>query len=190
VNSFTESMGHFRYPRHFSLLTCFCGLIAVMSRLKLTGSLPVGFATYGALHASALAFAVRTRQPSRRLFLFIVSAGALSAATLEVALLGRPLFYAVPHNMASYSLLGSSAAIGAISYGILIRSFGFLALSVRALAAISFGCAAAAFIALFTASHGRFFGPWWIAAWWWYGFSGGLWYFDRRYSAGGSTTGR
>jgi hypothetical protein len=190
VHFLGESMDHFRYPRHFLLLTCFCLLIAVMSRVNPGGSMSVWFASYGVLHASALVLAARARQSLWRSSLFIVSAATLSVVTLHIALLGRPLSEAAPGNVASYLLLGFSAATGAITYGILIRTCGLYALTMGGLAAISIGCMFAAIVALFTARHNQYLGPWWIAALWWYGFSGGLWCFDRRHMAESSEIGR
>ena len=185
-----ETTNHFRYPRHFLVLTCFCALIAVMSRVNLTGSLSVAFATYGALHASALTLGVRARQSPWRLCLFIAAAAALSVAAVRGVLLAQPMMNAAPGNVAGYSLLGMCAAMGAIAYGILIRWCGLCVLSLGALAVIAVGCMSAALVALFTASHSLRLGPWWIAAWWWYGFSGGLWYFDRGHAADSSKIGR
>jgi hypothetical protein len=183
-------MEHFRYPMHFLLLTGFCVLIGATSRLNLIGTLSMRFATYGVLHALALALSVQGRQPLWRLCLFIASAAALSVLTLHLALLAGLFFKAAPGNAASYSLLGLCAAIGAINYGILIRWCGLYALTVRALAGLSIICVSAALIALFAAGQSRFLGPWWIAASWWCGFSSGLWYFDRQNGAGNSTIGR
>ncbi len=95
-----------------------------------------------------------------------------------------------PGNIAGYSLLGSCAALGALAYGILIRWCGIRLLRLGALVVIAVGCVSATLAALITASHGLHLGPWWIAAWWWYGFSGGLWYFDRRHAADRSKFGR
>lgn len=184
-----ESADHFRYPRHFLLLTCFCALIAVTSRMNLAGSLSGAFATYGALHASALSLAVRARLSPWRLCLFIAAAAALSFATLRGVLLVRPVVNAAPGNVAGYSLLGVCAAVGAITYGILIRWCGLCAVSLGALAVMAIACISATLVALFIADLGLRLGSWWIASCWWYGFSGGLWHLDRRRAADSSLIG-
>ena len=171
-------MEHFRYRRHFLLLICFCVLIAVVSRRDFSGSLSVSYGLYGGLHAAALVLALRARQTFWRSCLFVVLAAALSVVTLHVALRGWQIVEA-PGIGARYSLLAFSAATGAMTYGILIRWCGLYVFNLAALAAVSVGCVCAAFVALFTASHSHYLGPWWIAALWWYGFSGGLWSIGR-----------
>jgi hypothetical protein len=173
-------MNHFLYTRHFLLLACFSVFLGVVSRLHLTGSFPVSFALYGSLHASALVLALRARQAIWRKCLFIVIAASLSVMTLRFGIIGRQLSGTPPGIVGLYSLLGLSAVIGAVTYGILIRLFGMYALTRGSLAAIAVGCMLAAFVALFTVSHFHFLGPWWFAVLWWYAFSGGLWYFDQR----------
>jgi hypothetical protein len=173
-------MNHFFYARHFLLLACFSVFLAVVSRLHLTCSLPVSFALYGSLHASALVLALRARQAIWRSCLFIVIAASLSVMTLRFGIFGRQLSGTPPGIVGLYSLLGLSAVIGAVTYGILIRLFGMYALTTGSLAAIAVGCVLAAFAALFTGSHFHFLGPWWVAVLWWHAFSGGLWYFDQR----------
>jgi hypothetical protein len=163
------------------LLACCSVFLGVVSRLHLTGSLPVSFALYGLLHALALVLALRARQAIWRRCLFIVIAASLSVMTLRFGLFGRQLSGAPPGIVGLYSLLGLAAAIGAVAYGILIRLFGMYALTAASLAAIAVGCVLAAFVALFTVSHFHFFGPWWLAVLWWYAFSGALWYFDQRH---------
>jgi hypothetical protein len=168
------------YPRHFLLLACFSLLIGVMSQLQLTGNLSVAFALYGALHAVALVLAVRSRQDIWRKCLFIGFAAALCVMTFHFGSVAREQSAALPGKVGLYFPLGLSAFIGAASYGTVIRLSGIYALTMGKLAAIAAGCAFAAYFSLFTAGHFHFLGPWWLAVFWWFTFSGGLWYFDRR----------
>jgi hypothetical protein len=176
-------MNHFLYARQFLLLTGFSVLLGVMSRLHLAGSLSlsVSFALYGALHASALVLTLRARHAIWRKCLFIVIAASLSVVTLRFGIFGRQLSLVLPGIAGLYSLLGLSAAIGAVAYGVLIRLFGMWALTAGSLAAIAVGCVLAEIVALSTARHFHFLGPWWLAVLWWYAFSGGLWYLDQRH---------
>lgn len=171
------------YPRHFLLLACFSMLIGVMSQLHLTGNLSVAFALYGALHAVALVFAVRSRQEIWRKCLFIGVAAALCVMTFHFGSVAREQSAALPGKVGLYSPLGLSAFIGAASYGTLIRLSGIYALTMGELAAIAAGCAFAAYFSLFTASHFHFLSSWWLAVPWWFTFSGGLWYFDPRHGS-------
>ena len=173
-------MGHFRYRRHFLLLACCCVGIAVMHRSHVPSNLSVSFGLYGALHASALALALRVRHAFWRSCVFVVLTATLSVAILQVAILVSQLLDASAGPFARYPALGISAAAGALAYGILIRRFGFCALNLRALVAVSGLCACAAVFALYTASRSQNLGSWWIAVLWWWGFSCGLRYFDRR----------
>jgi MFS-type transporter involved in bile tolerance (Atg22 family) len=80
-------------------------------------------------------------------------------------------------------VLGLSAVIGALAYGILIRLFGFVELTIGSLALIAAACMLAAFVAFFTLAHSHSLGRWWLAVLWWFAFSGGLWFCDRRRNA-------
>ena len=81
-------------------------------------------------------------------------------------------------SVALYAALGLSAVTGAATYGVLIRLCGIYELPARPLAVICLNCLLAAYAAIFTLTHFRFLGQWWLAVLWWYAFSGGLWYFD------------
>ena len=177
---------HFHYPRHFLLLTGFSVLVGLLSRLH-AASVFVSFLIYGALHATALILALRTRMTIRRKCSFIVLAAILSVVAVHVGIVGRQLSGAPPASAAFYSLLGLSAAIGAASYATLIRLAGLYALTAWELTVISVGCVFAALVGALTASHVHFLGPWWLAVLWWYTFSGGLWYFDHSRKCGERT---
>jgi hypothetical protein len=103
--------------------------------------------------------------------------------TLRIGISGTQLSAGLPANIGVYTVLGFSALLGAVTYGILIRLFSFYKLTAASLAAISIGCTLASFLALGTLSHTHFLGPWWLAVLWWYAFSGRLWYCDRQASA-------
>ena len=151
-----------------------------MNRSHVSRNLSVSFGLYGALHASALALALRLYHSLWRSCVFVVLAATISVAVLQVAILGSQLLDAAAGPFGRYPVIGSSAAAGALAYGILIRRCGFWALTLNALAAVSGLCACAAVIALYTSSRSQNLGTWWIAVLWWWGFSCGLWYFDRR----------
>jgi hypothetical protein len=177
------SPAHFLYTRHFLLLAGFSVAVAVVTRLHLLTDLSVCFALYGALHAGALVLALRASQPLWRSCLFIVVAAALSLMTLRVGLFAGHLSGGIPGNAALYAVLGVSAAIGALTYGILIRLFGFYELTLGGLTLIAAGCVLAAFLAFFSLAHVHFLGRWWLAVLWWYAFSGGLWFCDSVFPA-------
>jgi hypothetical protein len=172
-------MDHLHYARHFSLLACFSILLGVVARLRLSMDLVASFALYGALHATALALALRARQPFWRCVLFIALAAGLSAMTFRAGLFAAqrsgPL-----GNIALYAVFGLSAMAGAVTYGILIRRVGIFELTLRELALISCGCTLAADIAYVTLAQAPSLGRSWLAVLWWFAFSGGLWYCDRR----------
>jgi hypothetical protein len=174
------SKDHFRYPRHFLLLTCSSILLGVMSRLHFSSDLSVSFALYGALHASALVLAFRARHPIGQKCLFIAIAAGLSALTLHVGIVGIHLTGTLPGNVGLYTVVGFSALMGAVSYGVLIRIFRIFELNALSIAVIAVGCTLATYIAAYTLAHSHFLGRWWLAVLWWYAFSGGLWYYDRR----------
>ena len=177
-------MSHFFYPRHFALLACFSVLIGVISSLHLVHDISAAVAMYGALHASALIFALRSRHAIWRKCSFIAIAAALSVLALHVGTSAGQLTGVGPGNVNLYWLLALSAATGAVTYGLSIRLFGIRALTLPALAAIAATSPLATCIGGFTLTHFHFLGPWSLAVVWWHAFSAGLWYFDRRHAKG------
>jgi len=171
---------HFRYPWHFSLLTGFAVFTGVVSRLFVPNDLSVSFAWYGGFHALALVLSLNAHPSVGRSCLFVGTAAALSAMTFHVGMLGTHLLTGLVQNAGPYAPLGVAAITGAVTYGISIRVFGLYKLSAGALAAISFGCLSASLLALCMLSRFHVLGPWWLAVFWWYAFSGGLWFCDRR----------
>jgi hypothetical protein len=174
---------HFRYPLHFSLLTGFAVFTGAVSRLFVPNDLSPSFACYGAFHALALVLSVNARPSVGRSCLFVGTAAALSAMTFHVGMLGTHLLTGLVRNAGPYTALGVAAVTGAVTYGISIRIFGLYKLTAGGLAAISFGCLSASLLALCMLSRFHVLGPWWLAVFWWYAFSGGLWFCDRRQDA-------
>jgi hypothetical protein len=177
-------VSHFLYSRHFVCLTCFSVMAGLTAPLPLASNVPLSFALYGGLHALALVVALRAPQPLWRMALFIGVAAAISVLTLRAGLIALQLLGSLPGNFRLYAALGFAAMIGALAYGILIRQLKMHPLPASALALISLGCVAAAYVGFFTLAHGHALGRWWLAVLWWYAFSAGLWYFDRRPSTG------
>ncbi len=163
------------YPRHFLMLTVFSVVLGVTNRRHLVVLPFPSFLLYGALHASALVFALRVPRSIGRQSLFIALAATLSVVTLGVIMLGRPLVGSLPGNGGLFVLLGLAAVTGAVTYGVLIRLFWIPDLRSGSLAAISLGCLLATYLAFFTLSHSALLGRWWLAVLWWYAFSAGLW---------------
>jgi hypothetical protein len=174
------SLDHFRYPLHFSLLTCFGLLLVAMTQLHLATDLSHSFALYGALHAAALVIALRAHHPIWRKCLFIAAAAALSAMTLRCGIIAGQLLGTSHGNAALYAVLGLSAATGAAAYAALIHLSGIYELTSRSLAVLCVSCMLATCAAFFTLTRFHFLGRWWLAVMWWCAFSGGLWYFDKR----------
>jgi len=174
---------HFRYAWHFLLLTGFAAFTGVVSRWFVPNDLSVSFAWYGAFHALALVLSPNARASLVRSCLFVGTAAALSAMTFYVGMLGTHLLTGLVRDAGPYAALGIAAVTGAVTYGISIRIFGLYKLTAGALAVISVGCLSACLLALFTLSRFHVPGPWWLAVFWWYAFSGGLWVCDRRQGA-------
>lgn len=177
-------MSHFLYLRHFVCLTCFSALAGLAAPLPVAANVSLSFALYGGLHALALVIALRARQPPWRMALFVGVAAVISVLTLQAGLLALQLLGSLSGNFRLYAALGFAAMLGALAYGILIRQLKMYPLPASALALISLGCVAAAYVGFFTLAHGHALGRWWLAVLWWYAFSAGLWYFDRRASTG------
>ncbi len=165
-------------------LTCFSVVAWLTAHLPLASNVPVSFGLYGGFHAVALVVALRAPQPPWRMALFVGVAAAISVLTLRAGLLALQLFGSLPGDFRLYAALGFAAMLGALAYGILIRQLKMSPLPASALALISLGCVAAAYVGFFTLAHSHALGRWLLAVLWWYAFSAGLWYFDRRPSTG------
>jgi hypothetical protein len=159
-------------------------LAGLAAPLPLAANVSLSFALYGGFHALALVIALRARQPLWRTALFVGVAAAISVLTLQAGLHVLQLLGGLPGNFRLYAALGCAAMLGALAYGILIRQLKMYPLRASALALISLGCVAAAYVGFFTLARGHTLGRWWLAVLWWYAFSAGLWYFDRRPSTG------
>jgi hypothetical protein len=174
-------MGHFYYPRHFSVLAAATVILFLLGHWSLfNDSLIVTFAINGALHASALVLALRAPHKILRKFAFIAIAVILSIVTLYVGIIGLVLFAVLPGNERLYVVLGVCSLSGAITYGSLIRMFWVRNLSSRLILAMAILCALATSLAFFARTYADFLGGWWLTAVWWFAFSGGLWYLDTR----------
>jgi hypothetical protein len=167
------------YPRHFLWLACFSALLAAATRRHMIVLPLPSFLSYGALHASALVLALRVRRSIGRKCLFVALAATLSAVTLGVIMLCRHLVASLPGNGGLFALLGLSSVTGALTYGVLIRTFWIPELRAASLIAMSLGCMLATFLAFLTLSHFAQLGRWWLAVLWWFAFSGGLWGCER-----------
>jgi hypothetical protein len=172
-------MGHFDYPRHFSLLAAATVILFLLGHWSLLNdSLIVSFAINGALHAAALALALRASQPLLRKTAFVAIAATLSVLTLYVGIIGLVLFAVLPGNERLYVVLAVCSLSGAITYASLIRLFWMRKFSSRLILAMAMVCLLATSLAFFARTYADFLGGWWLAAAWWFAFSGGLWYVD------------
>jgi hypothetical protein len=172
-------MAHLDYPRHFLLLTGLGAWLAVITRLPAFTNPDASFALYGALHASALVLSLRAPGLKLRRYLFIAVGACLCVMTLHIGMLTMHEVGALSGTTALCTTLGLSALIGAWTYGIAIRLFGFYKLTPAMLALISIGCALATCAAFFVLARFPSLGRWWLPIPWWYALSGGLWYCDR-----------
>jgi hypothetical protein len=172
-------MGHFNYSRHFSLLAAATVIVFLLAHWSiLSDSLIAIFAINGALHAAALALALRAPQSLARKSAFVALAVVLGVLTLYVGIIGLVLFAVLPGSERLYVVLGVCSLSGAITYGSLIRLFWMRNFSSRLILAMSCISVLATSIAFFVRAYSDFLGGWWLAAAWWFAFSGGLWYFD------------
>jgi hypothetical protein len=169
---------HFNYARQFLLLTCFGLGIGAMARMQLEGNPSISFATYGALHGSALILSLRNPLATWRKLAFLPIAAALSASTLHIGMFVVQSFGTLPVRAVLYAVLGFSAATGAATYGIALRLMGIHRMSLAALAMTCAYCFAAVDAALFFLAYAPYLGRWCLAISWWYAFSGGMRQFD------------
>jgi hypothetical protein len=167
------------YARHYLLLTCFGLGLGAIAQLRPEEDPSISFATYGALHALALILSLRSPVAAWRRTALLPIAAALSVLTLQIGLFAARSFGSMPGRVALYAVLGFSAAIGAVTYGIALRAMGIHRMRAASLAAACAYCFVAVDVALFTRSLVPYLGRWWLAMLWWYAFSGGMWQFDK-----------
>lgn len=177
------------FRRHFACLA-FAAAILLISK---QGSLPewlygsrFSSALYGALHATALALALKPARTLTSGLLFVVITAAVSAniPLMGLALAGRlNLAGVAPYFIAAYTM---GAAIGAAAYWTLVRFFWIRNLAMRSLFQTIGMCVGATQLALAAcavASHrGRssatVFGVLPVI-FWWVAFSLSMWLFAR-----------
>jgi len=160
------------YGRHFILLGIVAAALGVTERWQPGLGAVATIGLYGALHASSIVAALRGPQPTWRKLAFIALAACLAMLSVRV---GLALASGAPA-----ALLTLSAGLGAASYGLLIRCFFVRDLPLRALMAITSGCALVSLAALPLGRSLHTVDPWWFAMIWWWSFSLSLWYQDDR----------
>ena len=173
-------MVHVFYRRHFLLLAGLGAWLALITRLHLLGNFNSSFAVYGAFHASALVLSLRAAEPIWRQCLFIAVAAGLCVMALHIGMFGMQWAGKHSDTIGLYTVLGFSAWIGAVTYGVSIRLFGFLQLTPGMLAVISCSCLIATCAGWFTLGYFQSPERWWLPVLWWFALSGGLWYCDRQ----------
>ena len=137
-------MGILDYRRHFLLLGAGTVVLGLMTRLPslFSGRLFLLFGVAGALHATAVVLALRSRTswPSR--LAFVVAAAAVSVAAPLGAL---PLAGLVKLEVGTvvFATLALTSAFGAALYWLLLRGWWAPGLSARSLLATVGACVAA-----------------------------------------------
>jgi hypothetical protein len=172
-------LGHFRYSRHFLVLSFFAAVLAApVARPRL--GIALTFGMYGALHSLALMVSSRARLEPTAKFLFVVCAAVLSASSAAMTLYGARFLEWAPSTASPALLLAMSSGIGALTYAWLIRRFWIAELQYGAIAAIGVVCVAASLLVLATEALPRTSNGLWIAVPWWFAFSAGLRFCDRK----------
>jgi hypothetical protein len=169
------------YARHFTLLVCIAVLLAIFGPSRVGSRVDAAFALYGALHAFAFVVSLSSQKPLWRQMLFIAAAALLCAATVRVGFYGMRIAGEFLGSEGATTLLGILSALGALTYGILIRQFLKYPLALDALAITSLACMSATLAAFAAARHFQVRNGLWVAVPWWFAFSACLWYYgDRR----------
>ena len=168
------------YVRHFTLLLVMAVFLVLSSPWRAAPGPAAAFALYGALHASAVAVSLRARPPLGRQMLLIGMAALLSFATAILSLRAVPLVAALHGLAGPLAVVCAASFLGALAYGMLIRSLWVQELSIGALASTAAACVGAACAGFFAGIHLQRLGSLWLAIPWWLAFSGSLWYHDGR----------
>ena len=173
-------MGILDYPRHFLLLGGGAVALAVMTLLPsiFSGRLFVLFGVAGALHATAVVLALRSRPswPARLAFV------AAAAAASIVALLGAFALAGLVKLAAAavvFLTLALTSAFGAVLYWLLLRGWWAPFLSSRSLLVTVAACVAATLVAALASSLLPLPRDLLLPVLWWLAFSGALRVADR-----------
>jgi hypothetical protein len=135
-------MGTLNCPRHFFLLGC--GMVAFVCLTRLPISLGYDrswclFGLSGALHATAMALALRSSPPWWSRLAFVAAAAVLSITALVTGL-GAVDLLGLRGITTVFVALALIAAIGAASYWLLVRAWWARSLSFRSLLAADASC--------------------------------------------------
>jgi hypothetical protein len=172
-------VGHFFYRWHFVALVVGAGVLWGVTQLDLFREpfVPT-FALNGVLYGAALALTARGKHTLLHRLLFVGIGTVLSVATLYVGIAGMQLFAVLPAGIRLYEVLALCAAVGALAYGMLIRTFWIPGIAPRAILLIGVCCTASAVLALWVRGFVAGFDAWWLTATWWFTLSGALYYLD------------
>jgi hypothetical protein len=158
------------YSRHFILLGAVAAALGLTDRWRQGLGALATIGVYGALHASTLVAALRLRKALWRRLAFICLAAGLAMLSLRVGL--------AVGSGAPAAWLTACAALGAASYGLLIRRFWIRDLRFGALFAITLCCGLSTLVAMPLGRLLHTAGPGWFAMVWWWSFSLALRYTD------------
>jgi hypothetical protein len=168
------------YRRHFSLL----GLMSIVlvAVLQMWPLLEVPdhwrvwqLVLFGTLHASAVVGALQRSEPIVKRIFFVAIVACLPVAAFAIGVGVGRLF----GGLVFFLMFAFASAIGAASYGLVVRRMWMPQLSIRCVGNIVVACVAATFAALFSAGSTEYFHEW-LTLLWWFAFSGGLWFCTGR----------
>jgi hypothetical protein len=167
------------YRRHLMLLAAAAAVLVLCDRWHpLQAAIPA-CALYGALHSCMLVAALRIPQSAWKKALFVMIASGFAMLAVVAARFMTDRFTILGLG-SPRGLLTLASALGAASYGLLIRQFWIRDLQARALAGITLCCLTSTLLALPSGAYLHTVGGSWFAIIWWWTFSLALWFRDRR----------
>lgn len=167
----SDVTGTLAYRRHFILLAGVTTVLGMTDRWRQDLGALATFGLYGAVHSTLIVATLRAPQTPWRKLSFIAIAAGLAMLCVDMGLfLGHRLGGALGAG-APALLLTFSSALGAASYGFLIRSYWSRELTLRSQVWITLCCGSATLAGLPAGFYLHVVGAWWFAMIWWWSLS-------------------
>jgi hypothetical protein len=122
---------------------------------------------YGVLHALAVVGALRRPIRALEVVIFVFAGGILSFSAFFVGLYFGGALGSVAPEVFIYAALGFGSAIGASTYGLVVRLFWLPQLPYSSIAFVAAGCALASLSAALLVSTGEILDAILTLTWWW-----------------------
>jgi hypothetical protein len=170
-----DAMERISFRRHFILLAIASVLLLALRDAPSLLKSENNFVLYGVLHALTVVGALRRPIPALEVGTFIVAGAILSLGAVYAGMyFGGAFGILVSDTFTIYAMLVAGSAVGAITYGLIVRLLWLRQLPFPSIALIATGCALTTLATALLQPHGPTLGVLLTLIWWWT-FSALLW---------------